>query len=107
LYAVKSGRWLGSEAVDEGSNEIPTAQRLLARTELEGQRVVLDALHAQQETARIIVQERGADYLLCVKGNQPGIAAGLATRCRNGQRAFSPSGSGGPSPDLRDQPRPA
>jgi hypothetical protein len=107
LYAVGSGRWLGSEAVEEGSNEIPAAQRLLARTELEGQRVVLDALHAQQETARIIVQERGADYLLCVKGNQPGIAAGLKARCRNGQRAFSPSGSGGSGADLRDQSLPA
>jgi hypothetical protein len=107
LYAVESGRWLGSEAVAEGSNEIPAVQRLLARTELEGQRVVLDALHAQQDTARIIVQERGADYLLGVKGNQPGIAAGLAARCRNGQRAFSPSGSGRLGPDLRDQSQPA
>jgi hypothetical protein len=102
VYAVKSGRWLGSEAVDATSNEIPAAQRLLARTDLEGQRVTLDALHAQQETAGIIVQERGGDYLLPLKGNQPGIAAGLKARCRNGRRAFPPSGAGDAGAALRD-----
>jgi hypothetical protein len=73
-YAVKSGRWLGSEPVAEGSNEIPAAQALLRRTPLEGMLVTADALHTQLETARIIVQERGADYLMTVKGNQQGIA---------------------------------
>ena len=99
-YAVQSGRWLGSEPVVKGSNEIPAAQRLLARLDLTGERVTLDALHTQQETAQIIVQDRGGDYLLPVKGNQPGIAQGLAKRCHRRRRAFSPSASGGSGPEL-------
>ena len=47
---------------------------MLRRAPLEGKLVTLDALHTQTETARIIVQERGADYLMTVKGNQPGVA---------------------------------
>ena len=35
-YLVRDGRWLGSEPVAEGSNEIPAAQQLLRRTDLEG-----------------------------------------------------------------------
>lgn len=53
-----------------------------------------DALDTQQETAQIIVQERGADYLLNVKGNQPGIAATLQRQgaCR---RASPPPAASG------------
>lgn len=74
-YSVQSGRWLGSVAVAEGSNEIPAAQQLLRRVDLEGSLVTADALHTQTETGRIVVQEKGGDYLLPVKGNQPGVAA--------------------------------
>jgi hypothetical protein len=94
-YAVKSGRWLGSEMVQDSSNEIPAVQRLLPRVELEGQRVTMDALHTQDETARLVVQEGGGDYLMTVKGNQPGIAATLRRRRNSLRRAFSPSASGG------------
>lgn len=94
-YAVKSGRWLGSEAVAEDSNEIPAAQELIRRIDLEGQRVTLDALHTQTETGRIIVQEKGGDYLLSVKGNQAGIAETLAACRKNLRHAFSPSADGG------------
>ena len=31
------------------------------------------ALHIQVETARAIVQEQGGDFVLCLKGNQPGL----------------------------------
>jgi hypothetical protein len=65
-YSVRDGRWLGSEPVASGSNEIPAAQHLLRRTQLEGSLVTADALHTQAETARIIVQERGGDFLLPV-----------------------------------------
>ena len=78
-YAVKSGRWLGSELVAAGSNEIPAAQVLLRRAPIEGMLVTADALHTQTETARLLVQERGADYLLTVKGNQAGVAQTLST----------------------------
>lgn len=106
-YACRSGRWLGSEPVREGSNEIPAAQKLLGRMDLEGQRVTLDALHTQERTARIIVQEGGGDYLMTVKGNQPGIVADLQTRRESLHRVFSPSAPGGSCPALRDQPLPS
>jgi hypothetical protein len=106
-YAVHSGRWLGSQIVEQKSNEIPAAQQLLRTAALRaGDKVTLDALHTQQETAQIIVQERGAEYLLTVKGNQPGMAQTLA---RQGamRRAFPPSTSGGLDPALRAEPQPA
>lgn len=95
LYAVKSGRWLGSELSESKSNEIPAARTLLRRADLEGCLVVPDALHANGETARVIVQERGGDYLLPIKGNQPGIEGNLEAVERNLQRAFSPSAANG------------
>jgi len=93
-YAVKSGRWMGSRMVERKSNEIPAAQQLLRDTPLrEGDKVTLDALHTQQETARIIVQEKGAEYLLGVKGNQEGIAQTLKRQGAS-RRAFPPSTTG-------------
>lgn len=99
-YSVQSGRWLGSEAVAKGSNEIPAAQRLLRRVELDGSLVTADALNTQTETARIVVQEKGGDYLFTVKGNQSGVAANLQELYSNLARAFSPSGADVPGPKL-------
>jgi hypothetical protein len=104
--AVKSGRWLGTQAVASGSNEIPAAQQQLSTLSLEGQTAVLDALHTQADTARVIVQEAGGDYLLTVKGNQKGIAQSLRGQWEASRRAFSPWGAsvaGGA--DGGDQPR--
>jgi hypothetical protein len=103
-YAVKSGRWMESQIVEVKSNEIPAAQELLRSIPArEGDKVTLDALHTQQETAHIIVQERGADYLLTVKGNQPGIAQTLQRQGAS-RRAFPPSGGLGAA--VRNQQKP-
>lgn len=83
---------MGSESVAEKSNEIPAAQTLLKRAPIEGMLVSADALHTQNETARVIVQERGADYLLTVKGNQPSVADSVQQLHKGLQHAFSPSG---------------
>jgi hypothetical protein len=99
-YSVRDGRWLGSEPVAEGSNEIPAAQQLLRRTDLEGALVTADALHTQSETARIIVQDRGADFLFPVKGNQPGVADNVQQLAQSLSRAFSPSGPNVPGANL-------
>jgi hypothetical protein len=90
-YSVSDGRWLGSEAVAEGSNEIPAVQELLRRVELDGSLVTGDALHTQTETARIIVQERGADYLFTVKGNQKGVSENVQQLYQGLAHVFSPS----------------
>ena len=97
---MRDGRWLGSEPVAEGSNEIPAAQELLRRVDLEGALVTADALHTQTETARLLVQERGADYLFTVKGHQKGVADTVRQLHQNLSHAFSPSGSDDRRPDL-------
>jgi hypothetical protein len=99
-YSVRDGRWLGSEPVAEGSNEIPAAQQLLRRTDLEGSLVTADALHPRAETARIVVQDRGGDFLFTVKGNQPGVADNVQQLARSVSRAFSPSGANVYRPNL-------
>ena len=93
-YAVKSGRWLGSEPIAEGSNEIPAAQALLQRAPIEGKLVTLDAIPTQTETGRIIVQERGADFLMTAKGNPPGVADAVRTLDEHSPRAFFSGTSG-------------
>lgn len=90
-YSTRDGRWLGTELVAAGSNEIPAAQQLLRRVDLDGSLAVADALHTQSETARIIVQERGGDYLFTVKGNQKGLAQTVRQLYESQARGFSPS----------------
>jgi predicted transposase YbfD/YdcC len=58
----------------EGGSEVLAARALLECLELEGQLVTADALHCQEETARVI-RKRGGDYLLRLKGNHPALHA--------------------------------
>jgi len=104
-YTVKGGRWLGSEPVAAGSNEIPAAQALLKRAPIEGMLVSADALHTQSQTARIIIQDRGADYLLTVKGNQPALAQSVRQLQTGLEHAFSPSAADGHRPAGGTQSR--
>lgn len=99
-YSVRDERWLGSEAVAEKSNEIPAVQAVLRRVDLEGSLVTADALNTQTETARIVVQEKGGDYLFTVKGNQPGVAKNVRQLYSSLSRAFSPSGQNFQRPKL-------
>ena len=64
---------LASVAIAEKSNEIPALQPLLRGRALEGSLITADAMHCQQENARFVPQELGADYLFGLKGNQSGI----------------------------------
>ena len=67
---------VAQEPVAEKSNEIPALQPLLRKLPagaLEGSLITADALHCQQESARFLTQELGADYLLGLKGNQSGV----------------------------------
>jgi len=99
-YSVRDGRWLGSEPVAEGSNEIPAAQQLLSRTQIEGSLVSADALHTQAATARIVVQDQGADFLFTVKGNQPGVAQNVQQLYQSSGHGFSPSSPKADSANL-------
>ncbi len=62
-----------SVPIAEKSNEIPAIKPLLEGLPLEGSLITADAIHCQQETARFITQDLGADYLIGLKGNQAGI----------------------------------
>jgi hypothetical protein len=64
---------LRSVAIGEKSNEIPALRPLLEGMNLAGTLLSADAMHCQQESARFITQELGADYLFGLKGNQSGI----------------------------------
>jgi len=103
---AQSGRWLGTVRTPDKTNEITAArtllERLSQREELSGKVVVLDALHTHQETARLIVQELGADYLFTVKANQETLhktVSGLLSA-----RSFSPCGSGAQGTDGAEEP---
>jgi predicted transposase YbfD/YdcC len=63
---------LGQVAVSDKTNEIGAADELLLALVLEGRVVTADALLTQRALAQAIVA-RGGDYLLAVKGNQPGL----------------------------------
>ena len=70
---VPSQYYLASGMVDTKTNEIPVARQLCKEIDLKGRLVSLDALHTQTQTARDIVLEAGADYLLTAKDNQPTV----------------------------------
>ncbi len=58
--AHHNGRMIAQVPVDSKSNEIPAVQALLrGLPHLHGLTVTTDAEHTQQETARVIVQEKG------------------------------------------------
>jgi len=90
---VPSQFYLGSALVDTKTNEIPVARELFGQMDLAGRRVALDALHTQDQTARDLVLEHGADYLLTVKNNQPTLRQNIQKQVPVPQTGFSPSGS--------------
>lgn len=63
---------LGQRKVDDKSNEITAIPALLSVLELAGCIVTIDAMGAQRAIATAII-ERGADYVLALKGNQGGL----------------------------------
>ena len=90
---VPSLHYLGSEVVAEKTNEIPAVRALCERLDLDGRLVSLDALHTQTETARQIVLEHGADYLLTLKGNQPAVQAAIQAHVPDPGSPFLPRGT--------------
>jgi len=81
------GRVLAQRAVEPGSNEIPALRALLEPLDIQERVITADALHTQRETARFLVEEKGAHYLFTVKENQKTLAEDL--RAFNWE-AFSP-----------------
>lgn len=75
-WAGANSLTLGQVAVEDKSNEITAIPKLLRMFALHGALVSIDALGRQKEIAQA-VRDSGADYLLQVKGNQPGLEADL------------------------------
>jgi hypothetical protein len=101
-----AGRWLGTVAVPEGTNEIPAARNQLAKVRLNGKTVLADALHTQTETVQQVLFEGGGDYVMTVKNNQKELVQTLATLLTAGD--FSPSANGkDPRIEPGTQSRPA
>jgi predicted transposase YbfD/YdcC len=71
-----SGIVVSQQKVDGKTNEITCFQPLLDTVDLAGVVVTADAIHTQRAHASYLV-ERGADYVLIVKANQPNLFAQL------------------------------
>ena len=69
-WATQNHLTLGQVAVDAKSNEITAIPRLLELLDLCGAIVTIDAMGCQKDIARQL-RDRGADYVLAVKDNQP------------------------------------
>lgn len=72
-FAAGAGLVLGQRATAEKSNEKTAIPELLATLALEGCIVTIDAMGTQPNIAQAI-RDRGANYILSVKDNQPKLA---------------------------------
>lgn len=70
------GVTLAQHAVDDKTNEITAVASLLCQLVLEGRIVTMDALLTQRHVAQAIV-DKGGDYVMIVKENQPQLRADL------------------------------
>ncbi len=77
-YQPELGVVLWQVAVGSKENEISAAPRLLQALDLAGKTVTGDALFAQVELSRQVV-EAGGDYLWVVKHNQPSVRDSIET----------------------------
>ncbi len=69
---TSAGAVIAQREVGHKTNEITQVKPLLDPVDLRGVVVTLDALHCQRETARYLVEDKGADYIFtAVKDNQP------------------------------------
>ena len=80
------------DAIHLAVPEIPVARELFGELDLADRTVALDALHTQAQTARELVLEHGAHYLLTVKNNQPTLRQSIEKRVPSPPAGFSPSG---------------
>ena len=67
-WCKEDGICIGQEAVSEKSNEITAIPQLLARIQIKGQIVTIDAMGTQSKIAKQI-RRKNADYVLALKAN--------------------------------------
>lgn len=71
-FCAKNRLSLAQETVGEKSNEIVAIPKLLDLITLKGCIVTIDAMGCQKDIA-LKIREKGADYILQIKGNQQGL----------------------------------
>jgi len=91
--------------VADKTDEITAVRQLIERTELEGCLVEMDALNTQDETVQKLLYQKGADYGVSIKDNQPTLATTAQTLLPQGTplrwspwKIIAAGGSGAPSP---------
>lgn len=90
---------IAQKEVHPSTNEQKTLRPLLEPMDIKGRVITVDAAHTQEENDSFIVEEKGADYLFTVKGNQPRLRREIEDLHLE---AFPPSG-----PNSRKRPRQA
>lgn len=80
-FAAENGLCLGQVSTQEKSNEITAIPELLDNLALHGCTVTIDAMGCQTAIAEKI-REKGADYILAVKGNQGALEQGIKDTVR-------------------------
>jgi predicted transposase YbfD/YdcC len=89
VFDVATGCVRAQREVDAKTNEIPELAPAIAHLDLIGQVVTLDALHTQAETARYLVEDKKAHYLMIVKGNQPSLLEAVAAALAGPDSGFT------------------
>jgi predicted transposase YbfD/YdcC len=76
---------LGQITVPAGTTETTQVRTLLKRMDLDlaGALITADAAHTCAQTARYLVEEAGADYLLTIKGNRSSLYAAAVAAGRD------------------------
>ncbi len=77
-WACQNGLVLGQQKVDSKSNEITAIPALLKLLQLKGSIVTIDAMGTQRDIAKAII-DKGADYVLALKGNQGRLSEEVRT----------------------------
>ena len=88
-FSTDLGIAFGQERVEQKSNEITAIPELLEALYINGFLVSIDAMGCQKAIARKIVA-KGGDYLLMVKGNQPGLLDNVSAVFTEGRHADLP-----------------
>lgn len=85
-WSLENGICLGQVKVDDKSNEIKAMPELMDLLDLKGTIVTADALNTQKSVVEKVIS-KGADYLLPVKGNQPGLLEEIKSAFDESDRA--------------------
>ncbi len=88
-FSTDLGIAFGQERVEQKTNEITAIPELLEALYINGFLVSIDAMGCQKEIAKKIVA-KGGDYLLMVKGNQPGLLEQISDAFAEGRHTDLP-----------------